>query len=298
MNQRLTSTLDPSRRPREAELHDAVVVGYDGSASSKCAVKYAAGEALRARRPLLLLTIDPPARRGRRRRSRYERPADDLVPARMIASTRLHYPELVVRTERADGDSVEALLDRSTGQAMLVVGSRGLDQLGRLVLGSTSVAVAGRCEVPVVIVPSGWPGWQPRSHHVEPVVVGLDPAQDGEELLDFAFAQAASRGVGLVAVTSVPPEPGIESSIEARQRATTRATDELLRGSGAAHPGVPVRTDQFVGYPVPSLMQASLGAPLLVVGRHHSGHFGFRIGSVTREVLHRAEVPVAVVPLA
>jgi nucleotide-binding universal stress UspA family protein len=74
--------------------------------------------------------------------------------------------------------------------------------------------------------------------------------------------------------------------------------DRVLRASRNDLPGVPLRVDQFAGYPVPALMRASLGAPLLVVGRHHSGRFGFRIGSVTREVLHRAEVPVAVVPLA
>jgi len=128
--------------------------------------------------------------------------------------------------------------------------------------------------------------------------VGVDPAQDGGELLDFALAQAASRGVGLVTVTAVPPEPGLEPGITARQSAASAALDEVLCASTEDYPQLPLRADQFIGYAVPALMRASLGAPLLVVGRHHSGRFGFRIGSVTREVLHRAEVPVAVVPLA
>ncbi len=246
---------DLAGRADQAAPHGEVVVGYDGSASGKCAVKYAAGEAARAGLPLVVLTVDPRATRSRRGRRRAEHPIDDLEPARQIALTRLHYPELVVHSERIDGNAVDVLVERASGQAMVVVGSRGLDRSGRLVLGSTSVALAGRSQVPVVIVPSGWPGWRPRGHSVEPVVVGFDPARDGQELLDFASAQAASRGLGLVTVTAAGP------------------------------------------HPVPALMRASLGTPLLVVGRHHAGRFGFRIGSVTREVLHRAEVPVAVVPL-
>jgi nucleotide-binding universal stress UspA family protein len=292
-----TSLLEASVHSDRAEVRGEVVVGYDGSASGTSAVKYAAGEALRTGRPLLVLTVDPGTKRGRRRRSGPDRMAEEMAPCRLIASTRLHYPDLVVRSKRVDGDAVEGLLDRSPGDALLVVGSRGLDQAGRLVLGSTSVAVAGRSRIPVVIVPSGWPGWQPRSHHLEPVVVGIDPSHDGEELVAFALSQAGSRGVGLITVTAVPPEPGIERSIGVRQRLASTELDELVRATGPDHPQVPVEAHQFRGYPVPALLQSSLGAPLLIVGRHHSGRFGFRIGSVTREVLHRAEIPVAVVPL-
>lgn len=271
-----------------------IVVGYDGSASSACAVKYAAGQARRERRPLHLLTIDPASRRGHRRRAA----PDDLVPCRLVASTRLHYPDLVVRTERVEGDPVEALVSRSADGAMLVLGCRGLDQLGRLVRGSTSVAVTGRARGPVVVVPSGWPGWQPRSAYAAPLVVGIDPAQDGPELLDFAFGQAASRGVGVLVLSAVAPGPGVERDAATRRAAVQTGLDALLRRCAVDFPGIPVRTAEVVGYPVPSLLRAALGAPLLVLGRHHSGRVGFRIGSVAREVLHRAEVPVAVVPLA
>lgn len=263
-------------------LREAISVGYDGSDTSMCAVKYAAADARRAHRPLLLLTVGSD---------------DKLNLDRLTASMRLHYPELVVRSDRMDGDPVSRLLDCSSAQAKLVVGRRGLSPLGRLALGSTSIAVAGRSEVPVVIVPAGWPGRRPQDLRAEPVVVGIDLEQDNDDLLAFAFTEAESRGVGLVAIATVAPAPDVEPGLAIRQPVAEEQLDAMLRSQGRHHRRVPAHAETFVGYPVPVLMRAALGTPLLIVGRRSSGRFGFRMGSVAREVLHRAEVPVAVLPL-
>lgn len=271
-------------RTDPVDWHDptrSVVVGVDGSPGDEAAISYAVHEALESARPLTLVGVcsehgfDFPGvsdTSESKEWSALRRVSDHLAT---------EHPNLDLRCDLRAGDPVELLLNRSVGQAMLVVGRRGLTPLGRLLLGSTSTGVAGRSRVPVVVVPHGW---APDLHRSAPVVVGVDLKHDNRAALGFAFAAAQRRAVPLVVISA--------HDLEAH-----RSVDGSLQPFREASPDVRVSVRQIADTPPRSaLLQAAAPAQLLVLGRHDSGRFGFPLGSVARSVLPAATVPVTVVP--
>jgi nucleotide-binding universal stress UspA family protein len=207
---------------------------------------------------------------------------------------------LTVRHEMASGATVSCLLDRSVDQAMLVVGTRGLSAIARTMIGSTSIATAGRSRVPVVVVPDVW---RQEDHSGEPIVVGIDPDEVHEKPLRFAFSHARRCGVGVHLVYAIDPEPesARAHSLEpefyprAKELAAQRVEDALLPFR-RSFPDVALWHSEFRGHPVSTLLDVATRAQMIVVGRNHTSRLGFPLGSLTREVLHHATVPVAVVP--
>ncbi len=205
---------------------------------------------------------------------------------------------MTVRRRVEFGGTVSTLVEQSADEELLVVGKRGLGAFARLMVGSTSVGVAGRAPVPVVIVPDGW---RQSVHNREPVAVGLDPRDRNEATLRFAFTQAQRRGVGVTVVHALDISPSLvwdpvlggPAYWEGRRLESVEKSVEPFRDE---FPDVPVEGHDVHGHPSGVLLDESVGAQLLVLGRHHEGIAGFEIGSVARGVLHYAEVPVAVVP--
>jgi nucleotide-binding universal stress UspA family protein len=174
----------------------AVVVGVGAAGAHEPAVEYAVAEAVATGRPLCVVTAAPVHDVGQDRGER----AAEAVTRRV----REAHPHLELHTALELGDPVEHLLNRSVGQAMLVVGRRGLGPLGRAVRGSTSIALAGRSRVPVVVVPRDW---EARRHEGGPVVVADLPGVDGERATAFAATEAAARHVELLSLGEhAPPE--------------------------------------------------------------------------------------------
>ncbi len=181
---------------------------------------------------------------------------------------------------------------------MLVVGRRTRAGLEHLLLGSTSILVAGRASAPVVVVPDQW---SPEETASSPVVVGLS-GEDDEPLLRFGFERAAALHVPLVAVHAweIPAllswSPG--EIAEARSDVSA-ALDQRLERWCAEFPDVEVVTAVPAERPVDAVLEAARVGQLVVVGRHtrDARHVGPRLGSTARGVLHHATVPVAVVPL-
>lgn len=291
-------------QPSAADWEDptrSIVVGVDGSERNTGAIAWATDLALGTGRPLTLLNVlgdygvpiphhsmTSNDDRGRR------------VLTRLQSDLLVGHPTLTVRHEMASGATVSCLLDRSRDQAMLVVGKRGLSAVARTMIGSTSIAVAGRSRVPVVVVPNVW---RQASHADEPVVVGVDPDEVHGATLRFAFVHAQRRGVGVHLVFAIDPEPELarvrawEPDFHARAmaRAAERVEDALLPYR-RAFPDVPVRHSEFRGYPSITLLDVATRAQMIVLGRNHTSRLGFPLGSLTRGVLHHSAVPVAVVP--
>ena len=85
-----------------------------------------------------------------------------------------------------------------------------------------------------------------------------------------------------------------ENARTAAQNSADKAASKL---SGGPPPSVTVRA--VSGSPAEELINASEGADLLVVGGRGEGGFGrLRVGSVTNQVVHHAQVPVVIVPAA
>ena len=143
---------------REPEPSPAapVVVGVDGSSASFCAARTAAREALVRRVPLLLLharrTVPDPY--GTHAVAPAPLAPDDPlhVAADALADElRAEHPGLTVEVEIVEDDPAHALVERSHGARMVVVGSRGLGAFRGMLLGSVSQDVLRRAECTVLV---------------------------------------------------------------------------------------------------------------------------------------------------
>jgi nucleotide-binding universal stress UspA family protein len=283
---------DPSR---------AIVVGVDGSDRNRAAVAWATHQALGAGRPLTLVHVlgdyaFPVPHHSMGSDDELGQQAVDQIRSDLLD----RHPDLTVRHEMASGATVSCLLDRSVDQAMLVVGTRGLSAVARMMIGSTSIAAAGRSRVPVVVVPESW---RQADHSDDPVVVGMDPDEVHAKMLRFAFTHAQRRGVGVHLVFAVDPAPELarvhalepDFAALAKERAAERVEDALLPYR-RDFPDVPVRHSEFRCHPASALLDVATRAQMIVLGRNHTSLIGFPLGSLTRGVLHHSTVPVAVVP--
>jgi nucleotide-binding universal stress UspA family protein len=289
---------DPGSRPR-------IAVGLEHADQGTGAVLWASGEATRHSDLLQVVTACPtlvgPAPGG----------AQAYVGGDTEATTRESMTRLTARLgtdavtlppKVAAGSPTAVLLDATgEGTRMLVVGRRGLKTLGRALLGSTSIALAGRSPVPVVVVPDDW---SPAAHSSSPVVVGTTVGDDSDTaVLRFAFEQARGLRVPVVVVHAweIPALYGWSPTDIADFRSRVAgALEEHLAPWREEFDDVEVVATTVAERASDAVLDASRVAQLAVVGRHTpaSRHRGLRLGSTARAVLHRAETPVAVVPLS
>ncbi|ALJ20361.1 universal stress protein [Microbacterium sp. No. 7] len=137
---------------------EGVVVGVDGSESSAHALAFAAAEAdARGERLIALTTWRQPVYLG------YEGAwpvdlASDLAQyaeeqaAIELAGLASQYPDLVVERRILEASGAEALVAASEDASLVVVGSRGLGPVRRLLLGSVSHALVQHARGPIAVV--------------------------------------------------------------------------------------------------------------------------------------------------
>ncbi|WP_067967875.1 universal stress protein [Nocardiopsis trehalosi] len=290
-----------------------VVVGVDGSDSSRYALEWSANQAaIRGLGVRIVTAIWPPESEGAF--ADVVRRDDDPAPRRQEARALLDYahdwigrlyPELAVATHVADTRPTEALLTEAgrPDTAAVVVGSRGLGGLASAFVGSIGVELAAKSPVPVVVLPKK----HESAHGVKGrIVVGVDGSETSRRAVDFAFAQAAVTGTDLVAVCAwqpmaafassmgpVPPEAFDDDAVAAAARRTAEAE---LAEARVRHADVAVELKTVRAHPVVALLEESTPADLVVVGSRGRGGFtGLLLGSVSQSVLHGAHGPVAVV---
>ncbi|MFP5347510.1 MAG: universal stress protein, partial [Actinomycetes bacterium] len=187
------------------EVAGSVVVGFDGSSEAEAAVDWAAAEASRLGKPLVVAYgadysgmligvggmgswFPEPAQQAAEQiaeegAQRARKVAGDVE---VSALARIHSPAAVLRAA-------------SETAALVVVGTRGHGTVAGALLGSVAFAVSASAVCPVVVVrgdsskPVG-PG--------RPVVVGVDGSSQGEAALDLAADRAADTGAELHLVTA------------------------------------------------------------------------------------------------
>ena len=136
-----------------------IVVGVDGSASSRKALTWAAAEAADHGADLLVVnvwehTLLPPA--GSVSVSEHyvpdpsQRTMDDLL--QVIKEELGDDPPVLVNSQVKQGRPAKVLIDESAGADLLVVGKRGHGGFAGLVLGSVSQHVAAYAKCPVTVV--------------------------------------------------------------------------------------------------------------------------------------------------
>lgn len=196
--------------------------------------------------------------------------------------------------------SESALLARSQSNELVVIGRADIDGEDGAYVGATAITIAQGAKVPIVVVPSGW---SPRPDAPGPVLVAIDALEPHLEAVEFALAYAHWRGLPLLAVSAWDPPAdsgGARMLLDSEEEWMERVADGMdaaVTNMRVLYPDVPVTQRSPHGPPVDVILGLAESASLLVVGRPgHSRHWRMPLGSVSRRVLHRATVPVAVVP--
>ncbi|WP_035792174.1 universal stress protein [Kitasatospora mediocidica] len=278
-----------------------VVVGVDGSAQSAAAAEWAGYQARRSGSGLRLLHAVRPPRPGAAT-GRSERLPDPVGELHVRIARLL--PELDVSLVRCAGDALHVLSAAAEHSELLVLGSRGLGGFAGPLVGSVALDVVAVAHRPVVLVRSGMASEHAGSGEV---VLGVEGSRPCEEVIGFAFEEAAKRGAVLRAVhgglppagpylTKAPlPQPQIRIALAAAQ--VQQLQDCLDRWSDK-FPEVRTSVELMDHGAARALVQASASADLLVVGRRIPERSlpGLHLGPVAHAVVHHAHCPVAVVP--
>lgn len=288
-----------------------VVVGYDETPEAAAALEWAADWAdVQGCRLMVACAVDPllptDARRGQGPDVSALRRAVSRVADRGAALARRGHDELEVRSVGAIGRPSAELVALSETADLVVVGRRSRAERPDASLGSVSFALSAHARCPVVVVQGER---RLGLGQGSPVVVGVDTSRASLRAVEFAARAAAAAGVGLVVVSAWsgrevepwlaelwgPSAPGAGPAGEEYDRAVSNVS-AALAVVARDHPEVPTSTRTPQGSPPEVLLAEATDAGLLVVGARGGGGFvGLMLGSVSRSVLRRAELPVAVV---
>ena len=268
-----------------------LVVGVDGSAGALTAVRWAARVARERNFGIRLVRALPglPAPYPRADPG-YEQllEAASAQSRAILAEARDAVPDVRVRTVLRPEQPADALVAESGDAAMLVLGTPGLRPLGRILLGSVTVALAAHAHCPVVLV-------RPHAGEDEPpaegpVVVGVDGSPASEEAIAFAFEEASWRGARLLAVHCFSDGWWGEGEQYGRELLAQR-----LAGWPEKYPDVVVDREVVAGRPAERLLDFADRAQLLVAGsRGRGGLGGLALGSTSQALMSYALCPVVV----
>jgi nucleotide-binding universal stress UspA family protein len=136
---------------------DCVVVGVDGSPDSQACLGYAFEQAASRGSTLEAVhawSTHATGRASGERETAAERreTQGQLVLGKALAGWAQKYPDVAVRRSVVNDHPVTALLERSEGAHLLVVGSRGLGGFAGLVLGSVSHGLLQEASCPIAVV--------------------------------------------------------------------------------------------------------------------------------------------------
>lgn len=294
-----------------------IVVGVDGSPSSRAALRWAVRQAALTGSAVDAVTAwrDPAAYLG------YGWLVADSSYAELAAKT---LADTVENTKRGSNVSVRQLVvpghpaavltEAARGADLLVVGRRGHGGFPGLLLGSVSQHCAQRSPCPAVIIPGSGDNWpaqgtdaggdlatRPFGGHEHRVVVGVDGSDSSKAALSWAFRQARLTGAALEPVIAweFPANYGYPLPVPVDTDLEEFATEVVTRAvAGVSSPDEQVTISPKVaeGDAARVLLDASAGADLLAVGsRGHGGFAGTLLGSVSQHCAHHATVPVLII---
>lgn len=271
-----------------------VVVAFDGSVPSRSALRVAVDEAASREASLALVaaveTLSVPLPL-----EQYAAPMRAVVEDAARTAVAVLGPDRV-STTIALGRPAGVVMRSCRPGDLLVTGRNGHRPVARMLLGSTSAALAGHAPCPVMVVRDG----RVREH--APVLLAVDGSSASAPAVDFAADEARQRGAPLRAVLAVGPSVDamgfLSGPSDAQVLAAEVALGAALAGVRTEYPDLAVETLVMQTHPVEALLRYATSSQLLVLGTRGSGGLrSMRLGSVCRELLGRAPCPVAVVPL-
>ena len=206
------------------------------------------------------------------------------------------------------GRSAETISDlaEELEVGLVVVGSRGLGPVMRLVMGSVSEAVIDLATCPVLVLRGGEGAWPPSR-----VVVGDDSSPGAKGAGDLAASIAGIVGASVLLVRAVPMVRDVSEAARfvedaaALPHQATLGRHELflaararrLEEASGLRPRVRVRGGEAASSLILEAAEEGEGPPLIAVGRRGLGPLErLRLGSVSTKVLRAAMGPVLVIP--
>ncbi len=274
------------------------IVGHDGSDGADHAVDWAIAQAMGREVELTLLrawqpqALDVPMQNVS---------VDAFAPKRVCRNideiTRQASINDTVLTQRiVQGAPSQSLLEASESASMVVLGSRGRGGFRRLLLGSVSSQCATHARVTTVVVPRSATADVP----VRRIVVGLDGSERSRLALDWAMDFASPVATILVVGAWMPSRSGYVAVVQHYTNELDEARDrfnEILDGIETDAGRMMFERRFAFADPAATVLEAGDAADLVVVGqRGHSALGAALLGSVSTHVLHRSNVPVAIVP--
>jgi nucleotide-binding universal stress UspA family protein len=280
-----------------------VVVGVSDSKHSREAVRWAADDAARRHAPLQIvhalftpLDYGPGLTYGTADFDRLESEGVRLLDSARALANEVA-PHVEVSTELIRAPKGPALIDRSKGAQLIVIGGRGLRALSRGMVGSLGSALArhAHCSVAVLHFRANdpWDLSRPR----RAVVVGVDGSDNSVPAIEVAFEEASLRGARLIALHAWSQDSHYLhvadwDSVEAAEQALL---SENLAGFAERYPDVPVERIVVESRPFRHLYDFSEDAELLVVGSHGRGGFaGMTLGSTSQALLNAVSCPMII----
>jgi nucleotide-binding universal stress UspA family protein len=206
-----------------------------------------------------------------------------------------------LRGGRTSNEVIE--LSEELGVGLLVVGSRGLGTVRRILIGSHSEEIVHHARVPILVVRRGERAWPPSR-----VIIGEDFSDDATKAGELAASIGALYGSQVLLVYAHPDLPEVPPG-EAREtvaqelRGVREQDEERLEGRAdelgeilGSRPEIRVSD----GYPAAVVLQAAheeTPPPLIAVGsRGIAGIRRTRLGSVSTKVVTASPGPVLVYP--
>ena len=288
----------------------AVVAALNGSAADGSVVDWAVDSAARLGAPLrLVAVVDSDSGRTPSGGVRRGAGADEgwaVDPVHHVLDRALERAKsrrgvTDIAAAASPGSPASVLVRLSENAAEVVVGAPARGRLGRTLLGSVALpVVAGAC-CPVVVVPAGSVVRSPRH-----LVVGVDGSEVSLRAVEMALSIAKeARGARVTCVLgwnlggvggAVITEPSEPWTAVARRLAVLG--HQKVGPVAARYPGIRVDIVTRYGSPARAVVEAAaeLDVDLVVVGsRGHGGLRGLVLGSVSRQVVERAQHVVIVV---
>jgi nucleotide-binding universal stress UspA family protein len=186
------------------------------------------------------------------------------------------------------------------GIGLVIIGSRGLNTVKRLVVGSVSEGVVSLVPCPVLVVRGGERAWPPSR-----VVVGDDTSPEAKMAGELAASIGGLFSSRVLLVEAYLPERRYISSAANRQvtRDIARRAEEFLETQAFQLEdisGVRPLVRVVEGYPAAAIQEAaeeSEEPTLAAVGRRGLGAVArFALSSVSSDVLRSVTGPVLIVP--
>ena len=284
-------------------IDHAILVAVDGSPESDAAVAWSAREAALRHLPVTLMHVVPivvsDAPSGPMlaewQRDNAHHVLEQAHKTFESSFTGTKAPR--VETDVRYGAPVSTLVDAAADAHMIVVGSRGLGGVKRLLLGSVSSGLLHHARCPVVVVRHADRPAAADGHAM--IMLGIDGSPASEAATAFAFEEASLRRADLLAVhawNDVPVLPFRPDDWRAVEAECQEVLSERLAGWQETYPDVHVERRVVCDQPARWITHESRRCQLVVVGSRGRGNVAsMLLGSVSSAVAQSAESPVVVV---